>query len=110
MRRSGIPRAWTQIGRLLPRSVRDLVFEPACLELWLRHARATSCGRRASRFKLWMMFSATFIAVGWYGVPRYIVNGGQVTKFGRVLKNSAISVCVILLLLLLPWVIEVTQL
>ncbi len=110
MLRSPLPQLWIRIGRLLPRSIRELVFEPACLELWLRHARDTDPYSRASRFRLWLTFSGYFIAMGWHGAPRYLVESGQATRFGRVLKNSAISVGVVMLLLLLPWVIELTQL
>lgn len=104
------PPTWNRLGRLLPRSIRELVFEPACLELWLRHARDTSAGSRVSRLRLWLTFAAYFVAVGWRGVPRYIVEGGRATRFGRILKTSAISVGVLLVVLLLPWLVELSQL
>ena len=110
MRRSTLPPAWTRLGRLLPRSIRELVFEPACLELWLRHARDIDPDSRVSRLKLSLTFSAYFFAVGWHGLPRYIVEDGQVTRLGRALKTSTILLGVVLLVLLLPWVFELWQL
>ena len=110
MRRSTVPRAWTRLGRMLPRSIRELVFEPACLDLWLRSAREIHHERRGCRAKMWLTFSTYLIAAGCYGVPRYIVDGGRTTRFGRVLKLFAISVGVVLLIMLLPWVIDLTRL
>ena len=36
MLESPVPRVWTWFGQLLPDAIRRLVFEPACLELWLQ--------------------------------------------------------------------------
>ena len=78
---SARPRSWRWIGRLLPRSLRDLMYEPMCDDLWRAHVTGPFVG---GGFGLWIRFVGCFGASMAYSLPRYFVERGRVTLLGRV--------------------------
>ena len=67
------PTSWRWIGRLLPRSLRDLMYEPMCDDLWRAHVTASVPG---GRLLLWTRFFGCFAACVGYSLPRYFVERG----------------------------------
>ena len=75
---SGVER-WRALGRLLPRDVRERIFEPAFGDLtyhWL-----TSDGGRRVPFGVRAL--STFLGCFPVVIPRLFVKGGRLTGFGR---------------------------
>ena len=70
---------WRALGRLLPRDVRERIFEPAFGDLtyhWL-----TSHGGRRLPFGVRAL--STFLGCFPVVIPRLFVRGGRLTGFGR---------------------------
>lgn len=93
---------WRRIGRILPRDVRERIFEPAFYDVaraWLgdRDARGpVPFGVRV----LWTMLGCVPIAL-----PRLVVHRGRLTKLGRFAGLAAVgaSILVTLLIVLRPY-------
>ncbi len=77
-RAAGVER-WRALGRLLPRDVRERIFEPAFGDLtysWL-----TSGGDRRVPFGVRAL--STYVGCFPVAIPRLFVKGGRLTGFGR---------------------------
>ena len=77
-RAAGVER-WRALGRLLPRDVRERIFEPAFGDLtyhWLR-----SDGGRGLPFGVRAL--STYLGCFPVAIPRIFVKGGRLTGFGR---------------------------
>ncbi len=77
-RETGVER-WRALGRLLPRDVRERIFEPAFGDLtyhWL-----TSAGGRRLPFGLRAL--STYLGCFPVAIPRLFVRRGRLTGFGR---------------------------
>ena len=71
---------WRALGRLLPRDVRERIFEPAFADLmyrWLRGAQA----RGRVPFAVHAM--GTYAGCLPIAIPRLFVDGGRLTRLGR---------------------------
>ena len=91
------------MGRLLPGSLRDLMYEPMCDDLWRAHVTAPVAG---GRFGLWLRFVGCFAASVVYSLPRYFVERDRVTVLGKAACVLATGVTVMALVLLTPWIVE----
>ena len=63
---------WRLLGGMLPPSIREGVYEPACLDLWRARVvdeRATSLWRRTN---FGLVLAGYLLAAAWYGLPRYL--------------------------------------
>ena len=101
------PTSWRWIGRLLPASLRDLMYEPMCDDLWRAHVTASVPG---GRLGLWTRFLGCFAASVGYSLPRYFVErGGHVTAVGKVAYVLAMSVALVMVVLLAPWIVELAR-
>lgn len=88
---------WLRLGRLLPREVRERVFEPAFYDVvrtWLQSgpgSRGIPFGARA----LW-----TALRCGPIALPRAFFNHGRLTKLSRIaIGIAAVGTSVLLALL-----------
>ena len=110
MRRSTPPRLWALLGWLFPASVRDRVFEPACLDLWrdysLRPNRESPLARLGVEFSFVLCFTATL----WYAIPRYLLAPGRLGRPGRAVLLAATALTFVLLAMLFPWIVELVTL
>ncbi len=97
VRRAGGPGAstvsrWRWLGRLLPRDVRERVFEPAFADLtygWLTAADG--------RVPFGVRAVGTFLGCARIAIPRVIVRDRRLTRFGKVVVWGG---AVVLLLML----------
>lgn len=103
MPESARPRSWRWIGLLLPGSLRDLMYEPMCDDLWRAHVTATA---RGGRLGLWLRFVSSFAASVGYGLPRYFVEPDRVTTLGKAAFLIATGVTAVALVALTPWVVS----
>ena len=97
VRRAGGPGAstvsrWRWLGRLLPRDVRERVFEPAFADLtygWLTTAeRRVPFGVRAL---------GTFMGCISIAIPRVIVRERRLTRFGKVVVWGGAAIVLLVL-------------
>jgi hypothetical protein len=99
------PRWWSSIGCVLPRSIREGVYEPAYLDLW----RAVSLGRKGPRGPLRALTGVRVIgylmASIFYAAPRYFRGWGR-SPLMRWTTRIAVAVVafVALVALLAPWI------
>lgn len=96
------PESWSRIGLLLPRSLRELMYEPLCDDIWRAHVTATA---RAGRVGLWIRFLGCFAAAVGYSLPRYFVERNRVTAIGKVTLVVASGFTLIAVVTLLPWIV-----
>ena len=71
---------WRALGRLLPKDVRERIFEPAFGDLmyhWLTSADA------GGRLPFGVHALSTYLGCFPVAIPRLFVNGGRLTNFGR---------------------------
>lgn len=78
------PRLWVWLGRLLPVSIRERVYEPTCLDLWNEYRRGSGAGWPGSRLRLGLRFSGRLTQSFWYALPRYCIDAGRLTTLGSV--------------------------
>ena len=93
---AGIDR-WRALGRLLPRDVRERIFEPAFGDLvrsWL------NTGRAASRLPFAMRAVGTYMGCVPIAIPRIFVRGGRLTRVGHAtLWTAAVATAVVVVVL-----------
>ena len=97
-----IPRAWGVFGALLPRSIREGVFEPTYLDLWRGFVLS---GPNTTRRKLlvWTCLTSCFLAAFCYGLPRYFRDRGRTTRAGWVVGIGLATTGFVAFALLAPW-------
>ena len=71
---------WRVLGRLLPREVRERVFEPAFADL--TYAWLTS-RKESRRLPFGAHVMGTYVGCFSIVIPRIFVRGGRLTRFGR---------------------------
>lgn len=71
---------WRSLGRLLPREVRERVFEPAFADL--TYAWLTS-SEESRRLPFGAHAMGTYLGCFSIAIPRLFVRGGRLTRFGR---------------------------
>ena len=76
------PPLWRRLGAILPRSIREGVYEPACWDLWRSLAVNNSAPSPVWRTTAWLAVAGYLLAAVWYGIPRYLNEGLQ----GRVAR------------------------
>jgi len=103
------PQFWRVLGTLLPRSIRELVYEPSCLDLWREHCRRGSPATPLDRGRLAARFSGRLFASLWYSLPRYFVNRGRTTRLGKATGMMLRAVAILVVLLLVPWIIDAAR-
>ena len=96
------PSAWRWLGRLLPPSLRELMYEPLCDDLWRAHLTEALGG---GRLLLWLRFVGCFSASVWYSVPRYFIERDRVTLLGKGALVVATGVTLAAMVSLAPWVL-----
>ncbi|MEE8147860.1 MAG: hypothetical protein V3T24_09670 [Longimicrobiales bacterium] len=99
------PRYWDWLGRALPRSLRELMYQPLCDDLWRAHVTAAV---RRGRLVLWFRFAGCFAASVGYSMPRYFVERDRMTLLGRSLFVLAAAALVLAIVTLTPWIITLT--
>ena len=87
---------WRALGRLLPRDVRERIFEPAFGDLM--HHWLTTSGK-SSRLPFSVRALSTFLACCSVAIPRLFVRGGRLTGFGRASAWAVAIVATITLVL-----------
>ncbi len=100
---SARPRSWDRLGRLLPRSLRELVYQPLCDDLWRAHVTAVV---PRSRLLLWFRFAGCFAASARYSLPRYFVERDRLTLLGRGTLIIAVAVLILAIATVTPWIIN----
>ena len=103
---SARPSSWRWLGRLLPGSLRDLMYEPMCDDLWRSHV--TSRVPRG-RLGLWFRFLGCFGASVGYSLPRYFIERDRVTMLGKTAYVLAMGVALVALVSLTPWIVELAR-
>ena len=101
MRDFARPKSWRWLGRLLPVSLRELMYEPLCDDIWRAHVTETDHG---GRLGLWFRFAGGFAASVGYSLPRYFVERDRVTVLGKAGFVMAVGVTVLVLVTLTPWI------
>ena len=102
-----LPGMWHGLAALLPESIRTRVFEPLWWDLWRDHCERG--GRGAARIGLLLRLSACYSAAVWYAIPRYFIEGGRFTPFGRATGIAVTVVLLLMFLALLPWLTALTD-
>lgn len=85
---------WRALGRLLPRDVRERIFDPAFSDLvytWLNSAD----GPRRVAFGVKAM--STYVACFPIAIPRLFVRRGRLTRFGRLSVWAFAVICTVAL-------------
>ena len=101
MRDSARPKSWRWLGRLLPVSLRELMYEPLCDDIWRAHVTETA---RGGRLGLWFRFAGGFAASVGYSLPRYFVERDRVTVLGKAAFVMAAGGTVLVIVALTPWI------
>ncbi|MEE9207487.1 MAG: hypothetical protein V3U67_03790 [Gemmatimonadota bacterium] len=101
------PAVWRLLGFVLPRSIRRLVYEPACLDLWRNHSLADTDWR--GRLALWARFSGYFGAAVMYAVPRYAYEKGRAAATGRAVLIGVILLSLVLLVTFYPGLVQLSE-
>ena len=70
---------------------RELVYEPSCLDLWREHHRGGGPVRQRGGFVLGLRFVARLAASVWYSLPRYYMDRGRLTRFGRAVSIGLVG-------------------
>lgn len=97
-----LPWLWSLLGGLLPASIRDGVFEPACLDLWrdrVMHESSVSLWRRRS---VGILVMGYLLAAAWYGIPRYLNRGPRSNTARWVSRVGIVLLALAALLVLGP--------
>ena len=71
---------WTSLGHLLPREVRERVYEPACYE----RLREVLAGRSPSRAGVGVYAIHVFLGTAGRNLPRIWFDGRRLSGLGRV--------------------------
>lgn len=95
---------WRVLGRLLPESIRDLVYEPAYLDLWRNHSLRRNREALPAYLSLGVRFVGCFAAVLWYSVPAYLVDRDRLRPAGRVVVVGAMILALLVVVSLAPWI------
>ena len=96
MRRAqGGPQRWMALGRLLPREIRERVFEPALSDLIYRWATVPVVERRMP-FVLQAL--GTYFGCVPVVIPRIFVQDGRLTRFGHVVLWGSTALVAFVLL------------
>ena len=103
---SSRPGSWRWIGRLLPRSVRDLMYEPMCDDLWRAHVTAPI---PSGRLGLWFRFFGCVAATVGYALPRYFVERNRITVLGKAAYVLAMGIALMGIVSLTPWIVELAR-
>ena len=109
MRNSPPPRLWLTLGRLLPTTIRDRVFEPICLDLWRTYSLDRNRGTLGAQMGLCLRFAGSFGATLWYAIPSYFISQGRLHIIGRAVLVGMMVVALTLIVLLLPWIVQVVE-
>ncbi|MEE9207336.1 MAG: hypothetical protein V3U67_03000 [Gemmatimonadota bacterium] len=98
VRRSPTLSALRWVARLLPRHIRERVFEPAYADLLLddHEAQLSSSRRRFKRMSASVVLAAESFRVG---LPTYFWHRGRVTRLGKTVALVLLSSTVIVALL-----------
>ncbi len=104
---AGGPRSWRWLGKLLPRSLRELVYEPLCDDLWREHVERAAGGRLGLR--PWLQLIGYFVATATYSLPRYFSEGGHLTKLGRAAAVVGVGATLFMVVMLAPWIVWVAS-
>jgi hypothetical protein len=91
------------MGQLLPGSLRRLMYEPMCDDLWRAHLFEPV---RSGRLGLRIRFFGSFLATVGYALPRYFVERSRLTPFGTVAFVLLTGVALVSIALLAPWIVE----
>ena len=97
------------LGRVLPTTIRDRVFEPVCLDLWRTYSLGRNRGTLGAQIGLGLRFAASFAATLWYAVPSYFTSQGRLRLIGRALLVGIMMVALTLIVLLLPWIVQLVE-
>jgi hypothetical protein len=96
------PAVWRLLGCILPRSIREGVYEPAYLDLQ-RSVAVAGHGRRWRTRLAWLRVAGYLLASVGYAMPRYFRGQSPVGRWmARV--TAVVVAMVALTLLLLPWI------
>ncbi len=109
MRDSPPPSVWLTLGRVLPTTIRDRVFEPVCLDLWRAYSLGGNRGTLGGQIGLGLRFAGSFAATLWYALPNYFTSPGRLPIIARALLVGLTMLAFTLLVLLLPWIVEVVE-
>lgn len=95
------PAVWRLLGCILPRSIREGVYEPAYLDLQ-RSVAVAGHGRRWRTRLAGLRVAGYLLASVCYAMPRYLRGQSPVGRWTA--RVTAVIVMVALTLLLLPWI------
>ncbi len=87
---------WRALGRLLPREIRERVFDPAFTDLmraWLLR------GSGAGAAPFWLAAARTYLGCVPIAVPHFFVRRGRLTRLGRAAVWAASGLTVAWLVL-----------
>ncbi len=79
---------WCRLGRLLPRDVRERVYEPACYERLRRGLEGR--GRRATWIPLYAL--AAFVAIAGFNLPWVFFDGRRLSGLGKATLVAGVVV------------------
>lgn len=96
---------WRALGCVLPRSIREGVYEPAYLDLW----RSVAVGRgRVGGWRsllTWVRLIGYLLAALWYGFPRYFRGWGRTPLMRWTTRVTMVVVAFgALAILLVAWI------
>lgn len=84
---------WQRLGVVLPAAVRERVYEPALNDLWLRWIAP----QEGPKPGFALHATGTFLGCLPLAVGSLFVNGGRLTRFGRLTFRVAVGAAVLLL-------------
>ncbi len=99
------PPLWRAMGAVLPRSIREGVYEPAYLDLWRSVAAGRPRPTNREQALTWLRVAGYLMASVFYSIPRYL-SGWGCTPAARWATRITLAVVAFfaLAVLLLPWI------
>ena len=98
MRNPAAAGRWRALGRLLPRDVRERIFEPAFADLMRNRLTGKTAAARSLPFGVWAV--GTFLGCVPAAASRVVRQNGHLTRFGKL---AVVAVAVLAVLGAAAW-------
>ena len=95
---------WFSLGAVLPKEIRERIFEPACYDL-LRE-RAGCGGDRRERWSYSLRAVNILLSSTWRGALLVLPKRRGVRKFAKIAVLGGLAAAILMLILLRDWIMQ----
>ncbi len=95
---------WFALGTVLPREIRERIFEPACYDL-LRE-RASRDKDRRERWSYSLRAVNILLSSSWRGALLVLPKRRGVRKFAKIAVFGGLAAAILMLILLRDWILQ----